>query len=136
MGAKYISAVNGLEAWNKVLEITEYAESEGRAVTDKIQFILTDIEMPEMDGYILTRKIKEDKRFEGIPVVMHSSLSADANQTLGQSVRADAYEPKFKPRELASKFLKMQFRSDHQVIQYSLDLRQSKIRNASYSEYK
>ena len=54
-----------------------------------------------MDGYVLTRKIKESKRFEGIPVIMHSSLSADANITVGKSVGVDGYVPKFDPRELA-----------------------------------
>jgi CheY-like chemotaxis protein len=44
-------------------------------VTDLISLVLTDIEMPEMDGYILTKKIKSDPRFVGVPVIMHSSLS-------------------------------------------------------------
>jgi len=54
-----------------------------------------------MDGYVLTRKIKTDARFKGVPVVMHSSLSADANMNLGRSVGADAYVPKFNPLEFA-----------------------------------
>jgi DNA-binding NarL/FixJ family response regulator len=40
-----------------------------------ISLVLTDVEMPEMDGYILTKKIKTDPRFAGVPVIMHSSLS-------------------------------------------------------------
>ncbi len=59
--------------------------------------------MPEMDGYVLTKKIKEDSRLNDIPVIMHSSLSADANQELGRGVGADAYVPKFEPTELAVK---------------------------------
>ncbi|MCU7807458.1 MAG: response regulator, partial [Candidatus Thiodiazotropha sp. (ex Semelilucina semeliformis)] len=71
--------------------------------SDFVQIILTDVEMPEMDGYVLTKKIKEDPRFSDIPIVMHSSLSADANMALGKGVGADAYVPKFEPTELAAK---------------------------------
>ncbi len=101
MGVHHISAVNGLEAWNKLVGIADNADAHDRRAADEIQLVLTDIEMPEMDGYVLTRKIKEDARFNGIPVVMHSSLSADANMSLGKSVGVDAYVPKFKPQELA-----------------------------------
>jgi len=76
-------------------------------VIDRVQFILTDIEMPEMDGYVLTRKVKEDDRFKGIPVIMHSSLSAESNQALGEGVGADAYVAKFQPRELAGTLVKL-----------------------------
>ncbi|MDH5218507.1 MAG: response regulator, partial [Gammaproteobacteria bacterium] len=64
--------------------------------------IITDVEMPEMDGYVLTRKIKKDSRFNGIPVLMHSSLSADANISMGKNVGADIYVAKFSPKELSA----------------------------------
>jgi two-component system chemotaxis response regulator CheV len=57
--------------------------------------------MPEMDGYILTRKIRGDARFAGIPIIMHSSLSSMENQSLGLSVGVDEYVPKFEPQRLA-----------------------------------
>ncbi len=101
MGLKYISTANGQEAWEILEKLAEQAESSGGAITDRVHVVLTDIEMPEMDGYVLTRKIKEDPRFKDIPVVMHSSLSAEANQVLGKDVGADAYIAKFEPRELA-----------------------------------
>jgi len=107
MGVKYISAVNGQDAWDKLNEIASQTEADGSAVIDRVQFILTDIEMPEMDGYVLTRKVKEDDRFKGIPVIMHSSLSAESNQALGEGVGADAYVAKFQPRELAGTLVKM-----------------------------
>jgi two-component system chemotaxis response regulator CheV len=103
MGIKYISTNNGTEAWKKLQEIDAQAQSSGRKASDYVQLILTDVEMPEMDGYVLTKKIKEDSRFSGIPIIMHSSLSADANQELGRGVGADAYVPKFEPLELAMK---------------------------------
>jgi len=58
--------------------------------------------MPEMDGYVLTKHIKSDSRFAGIPVIMHSSLSSEANQQLGRSVGVDDYVPKFEPHKLAA----------------------------------
>ncbi len=67
-----------------------------------LHVILTDVEMPEMDGYMLTRKIKEDKRFAGIPVLMHSSLSGSSNQQLGKTVGVDEYISKFEPKRLSS----------------------------------
>ena len=66
-----------------------------------LHLILTDIEMPEMDGYMLTKTIKSDSRFAGIPVLMHSSLSGASNQQLGTSVGVDAYVTKFEPVKLS-----------------------------------
>jgi two-component system, chemotaxis family, chemotaxis protein CheV len=76
-------------------------EQEERDITTEIQGVLTDVEMPEMDGYVLTQKIKADPRLQHLPVIMHSSLTASANQNMGKGVGADAYVPKFQPRELA-----------------------------------
>ena len=66
-----------------------------------VQILLTDVEMPEMDGYMLTRRIKSDARFKGLKVLMHSSLSGDSNQQLGKSVGVDEYVSKFEPQRLA-----------------------------------
>ena len=101
LGIQHISAKNGKQAWEMLSKIAAEAEAEGLTVADKLDFILTDVEMPEMDGYVLTKKIKGDKRFNGVPVIMHSSLSAAANSNIGKSVGADAYVGKFKPRDLA-----------------------------------
>jgi two-component system chemotaxis response regulator CheV len=91
-----------MEAWKTLSNLVEQAEATGGKITDKVQVILTDVEMPEMDGYVLTRRIKDDARFGNIPVIMHSSLTADANQNLGRGVGADAYVPKFQPHELST----------------------------------
>jgi two-component system chemotaxis response regulator CheV len=101
MGVNYISAINGRQAWEELQKIANYAESAGIPVKDMVQVILTDVEMPEMDGYMLTRKVKEDRRFAGIPVLMHSSLSSTSNQQLGKAVGVDEYVPKFEPQRLA-----------------------------------
>ncbi len=102
MGFNYISTNNGAEAWKKLNKFADQAEAIDGSISDHISIVITDVEMPEMDGYVLTRNIKEDQRFKNIPVIMHSSLSADANQALGKGVGADAYVPKFVPQELAS----------------------------------
>ncbi len=86
----------------KVLErLAGYAASSGRKVKDLLALVLTDVEMPEMDGYILTKRIKTDPRFDGVPVIMHSSLSGMSNQQLGRSVGVDEYVAKFEPQRLA-----------------------------------
>jgi two-component system chemotaxis response regulator CheV len=105
LGIKYIQANDGLEAWTKLQGIATRAASEGIPVRNQIQLILVDAEMPEMDGYVLTRNIKSDNRLSGIPVVMHSSLSSEANRTMGQRVGVDAYVAKFDPSVLADTVL-------------------------------
>jgi two-component system chemotaxis response regulator CheV len=101
MHVKYVEAINGRSAWEELEKIATYAEASGREVSKLVSLVLTDIEMPEMDGYLLTKKIKTDVRFVGVPVIMHSSLSGMSNQQLGKSVGVDEYVPKFEPQKLA-----------------------------------
>lgn len=101
LGVKHKHAVNGLEAWNRLDAMAAHAKQVGRHVGDEVDVILVDAEMPEMDGYVLTRKIKSDPRFEGVPVVMHSSLSSEANRAMGKQVGVDAYVAKFDADVLA-----------------------------------
>ena len=95
MGVKHIQANSGREAWDRLKTMADAAHSAGVSLHDQIQVILTDAEMPEMDGYVLTQNIKADHRFDGIPVVMHSSLSSDANRAMGRRVGVDYYVSKF-----------------------------------------
>lgn len=97
MGVKYQQATNGLEAWEKLQNLAQRVPNDGSTLKDQISVILTDAEMPEMDGYVLAKNIKSDRRFDGIPVVMHSSLSSEANRAMGQSVGVDTYVAKFDP---------------------------------------
>jgi len=101
LGVPYVGSINGRMAWQELQKVAGYAESTGRKAKDLVSLVLTDVEMPEMDGYILTRMIKSDPRFEGVPVIMHSSLSGMSNQQLGKSVGVDEYVPKFEPQRLA-----------------------------------
>lgn len=102
LGVRHIGCRNGLDAWKRLEEIADQADLAKIPVYNLVQMVLTDVEMPEMDGYVLTKKIKSDPRFVGIPVVMHSSLSAQANIAMGRAVGADMYVPKFDPKELAA----------------------------------
>ena len=107
MGAHYVGSVNGRVAWDELQKVAKTAEATGRRVKDLVKLVLTDVEMPEMDGYILTKKIKSDPRFEGVPVLMHSSLSGMSNQQLGLSVGVDEYVPKFEPQRLSDTLRRM-----------------------------
>jgi len=107
MQVKHVSAINGLQAWAELVKMADYADETHTPLNKSLHVILTDVEMPEMDGYMLTRKIKSDKRFSGIPVVMHSSLSSSSNQQLGKTVGVDAYVPKFEPQRLAQTLEKL-----------------------------
>ncbi len=101
LGVRHKHALNGLEAWTRLEGMATHAQQRGMSLRDEVSLILVDAEMPEMDGYVLTRNIKADARFEGIPVVMHSSLSSEANRAMGKSVGVDAYVAKFDADVLA-----------------------------------
>ena len=102
MGLPFVMAKTGLEAWKMLGEFSDAASKEGKSAVDKVALVLTDLEMPEMDGFTLTKKIKGDTRFNKIPVVIHSSLSGATNEVHVKSVGADAYTAKFKAEELAA----------------------------------
>nr|WP_113867644.1 chemotaxis protein [Brenneria salicis]NMN92074.1 two-component system chemotaxis response regulator CheV [Brenneria salicis ATCC 15712 = DSM 30166]RBP61176.1 two-component system chemotaxis response regulator CheV [Brenneria salicis ATCC 15712 = DSM 30166]RLM30215.1 chemotaxis protein CheV [Brenneria salicis ATCC 15712 = DSM 30166] len=102
MSLPYSMHVTGQEAWNKIKAIAQTAQAEGRPISDKIGFVLTDLEMPEMDGFTLTRNIKRDEFLKNIPVIIHSSLSGSANEDHVRNVGADAYVAKFEINELAN----------------------------------
>jgi two-component system chemotaxis response regulator CheV len=111
MGVRHKHALNGLEAWTRLSGMAEHAQHGGRRMSEEIDLILVDAEMPEMDGYVLTRRIKSDPRFDGIPVVMHSSLSSEANRAMGKSVGVDAYVAKFDAEALADTLRPLLLRS-------------------------
>ncbi|MDX9993791.1 MAG: chemotaxis protein [Rhodocyclaceae bacterium] len=112
LGIRGIAAMNGRQAWDELQRIASYAEASGREVRELVQLVLTDVEMPEMDGYILTKNIKSDPRFAGVPVIMHSSLSSMSNQQLGRSVGVDEYVPKFEPQRLAETLSRLLLQQD------------------------
>lgn len=102
MGVQFIMCKTGKEAWDRLQTMSDAAVAEGKSIGDKVALVLTDLEMPEMDGFTLTRKIKQDNRFKSLPVIIHSSLSGSANEVHVKSVGADAYVGKFVAEELAA----------------------------------
>ena len=76
---------NGQEAWDKILE----KKKEGTLLED-IQCIITDIEMPQMDGHRLTKLCKTDEVIKNIPLVIFSSLVNDEMKRKGEQLGADA----------------------------------------------
>ena len=82
---KLIITMNGQEAWDRLVEF----KKEG-TVRDKIQCIITDIEMPLMDGHRLTKLCKTDDIIKPIPLVIFSSLVNDEMRRKGEQLGADA----------------------------------------------
>lgn len=82
-------------------EVLEKWADEGTPLSEKIALIISDIEMPRMDGYTLTTKIRKDPRMQDLYVMLHTSLSGVFNNSMVEKVGADHFIPKFKPNELA-----------------------------------
>ena len=78
---------DGKEAWDYLENL---ADEEGEEVTDKIQLVITDIEMPKMDGHHFTRRIKEHMYLRKLPVIIFSSLITDTLRHRGEVVGANA----------------------------------------------
>jgi len=102
LGGEYIIAKKGQEAWDILSKISREAQDEGVRTRDKIALVLTDLEMPEMDGFMLTRQIKADERTCDIPVIIHSSLTGTANEAHVKNAGATGYVAKFQAGDLAS----------------------------------
>jgi two-component system chemotaxis response regulator CheV len=101
MGVQVVMTKSGQEAWEMLGEIADLTASQGATIRDEVALVLTDLEMPEMDGFTLTRKIKADARLKSLPVVIHSSLSGEASEEHVRKVGADAYVSKFLAKDLA-----------------------------------
>lgn len=84
------------------LEVLQSWVENGENIDDKIALVISDIEMPRMDGYTLTTKIRKDPRLQGLYVMLHTSLSGVFNNSMVEKVGANHFIPKFKPNELAN----------------------------------
>ena len=76
--------------------------AEGKDVTKEFSMVISDIEMPEMDGYTLTTSIRNDSRLQDLFILLHTSLSGVFNESMVKKVGADGFLAKFQPDELAS----------------------------------
>jgi two-component system chemotaxis response regulator CheV len=103
LGIAYIQATTGKEAWDQLQVLAEQAATEGKTNVDQIQIILSDIEMPDMDGFTLTKNIRCDPRLAHLPVILHSSLTGTCNMEKGRAVGASDYITKFDAKMLGEK---------------------------------
>lgn len=89
-GFRLVIRNNGEEARNYLLETKRQAEAENRSVRDFLDIVIVDIEMPRVDGYSLTKSIKDDPVLQELPVILYSSIIYDEVLHKGTSVKADA----------------------------------------------
>jgi two-component system chemotaxis response regulator CheV len=106
LGMKWEETQTGKEALTRLRQIAQVAEDAGQAVQEFLAGVITDIEMPEMDGFSLTKHIREDPRLQGLPILMHSSLSGQCNIERGRSMGVTDYVTKFHPADLRDKLIK------------------------------
>ncbi|MBM4798948.1 chemotaxis protein CheV [Vibrio parahaemolyticus] len=97
IGFEVVSVKDGKEAYNKLLEMAQ----EG-SIYDQISLVISDIEMPEMDGYTLTAEIRRNADLKDLYVILHSSLSGVFNQAMVERVGANTFIAKFNPDELGN----------------------------------
>jgi two-component system chemotaxis response regulator CheV len=98
LGIEHITANNGREALDILVEL---GRSGGAPVAEQIGMVISDIEMPEMDGYTLTKEIKDDPGLQKLYVLLHTSLSGGFNEAMVKKVGADEFVRKFNADELA-----------------------------------
>lgn len=100
MSFTYEEFVDGYQLLNRLREI---------AVSDKnlssVSLVISDIEMPNMDGYTLTHEIRKDERMKALPVILHTSLSGVFNESITEKVGANRFVSKFKPDDLAREIM-------------------------------
>jgi two-component system chemotaxis response regulator CheV len=99
LGINVLLAKNGQDALDQLLAIAETCE---HSITEKVALMVSDIEMPDMDGYTLTSEVKSNERMNKMPIILHTSLSGGFNNAMVAKVGAEDFIPKFHPDELAT----------------------------------
>ena len=102
-----VQHVNGQDAWNYLKELKNQCEIDGTTITDHLQGIISDIEMPFMDGLNLCKRVKEDPMLKKLPVAIFSSMINEPLARKCESVGADAQFAKPDMRVLSDKMLEM-----------------------------
>ncbi len=100
LGVQTELAKNGKEALIRLKEISK--QDCNNDITERVALLISDVEMPEMDGYTLTAEVKADPRLAPLHVILHTSLSGVFNHAMIEKVGADDFIAKFNPDELAS----------------------------------
>ncbi|WP_286784438.1 MULTISPECIES: chemotaxis protein CheV [Pseudomonas] len=95
--------VTALNDGRQALDYLKSMADEGRHPEDELLMMISDIEMPEMDGYTLTAEVRADQRLQKLHILLHTSLSGVFNQAMVKKVGADDFLAKFRPDDLASR---------------------------------
>ena len=99
VGVEVTALNDGREALNYLKKMAD----EGHNPDKELLMLISDIEMPEMDGYTLTTEIRSDPRMQKLHILLHTSLSGVFNQAMVKKVGADDFLAKFKPDDLAAR---------------------------------
>ena len=99
LGVEVTALCDGREALTHLQDMV----TSGTNPADYYSMMISDIEMPEMDGYTLTTAVRNDPNMKGMHIILHTSLSGVFNQNMVQKVGADDFIAKFNPDVLASK---------------------------------
>ncbi len=97
VGVETTKLMDGKQAWDHLMELI----ANGQDPLDEYLMIISDIEMPEMDGYTLTAEIRNHPKLKDMYIMLHTSLSGVFNEAMVRKVGANNFLPKFKPDELA-----------------------------------
>jgi two-component system chemotaxis response regulator CheV len=101
VGVDVVSLNDGRQALNYLRAMVE----EGKKPEEEFLMLISDIEMPEMDGYTLTAAIRADPRMQKLHIILHTSLSGVFNQAMVKKVGADDFLAKFRPDDLAARVI-------------------------------
>jgi two-component system chemotaxis response regulator CheV len=96
LGIEVVVTHNGLEAYQTL----EAWKAEGKDIANDVLMLITDAEMPEMDGYMLTTEIRKDPILKSMFIVLHTSLSGNFNKAMVEKVGCDGFLSKFQPEQL------------------------------------
>ncbi len=99
-GHTVYETTNGIEGLETLYQWLKEAKNTNEDITDYVQLIISDIEMPGMDGLTFTKKVKENPELSKIPVIINTSLSDQANMSKSKFVGADAHLVKFDAPDL------------------------------------
>lgn len=97
LGITPYEAINGTDALEQLKAFAE----QGRPLSERFLMVITDAEMPEMDGYRLTSEIRKNELFKDLYIVLHTSLSGSFNLAMAQKVGCNDFLPKFESDRLA-----------------------------------
>jgi len=98
LGLKTHTVINGKEALDWLLGIVK----QGKNVNDEVLLVISDIEMPEMDGYTFTAEVRANPDLSDLHIILHTSLSGVFNKAMIEKVGANKFIAKFDPNELAA----------------------------------